>query len=338
VAAKALRTLLDVGVVASYSTRYRWPGDEVIDSSVGALLAMVLQMSGTAEFDDIVDAVLQLRAQFGVKGQVRDAEVVRSRVVDAVDTMLGLLETAGVLTQRDVAYETTWLGERRSGGTVELTAFGVVMVVETVRDEGVHVQTIESPSQLQVGDLVEVVERMPDDLGRWWSLVRSWMAAQEQPRRALADLLDELAEPTQLHVLTQDWPEDLLDDLAAVLQEALETQGPEDMLAAVGVGWLADHGRLDSESLDPRVASRARYTLLGMLAAEDPEVVVEAMGEGRSREEAMADVAQISHLMTPDAGALLDAIGRHHPDKVVAKSARREALRVRSRLANRRNG
>jgi hypothetical protein len=52
----------------------------------------------------------------------------------------------------------------------------------------------------------------------------------------------------------------------------------------------------------------------------------------------IAEIAEISRLMPLNAVALLEAIGKHYPDAAVAKSARREALKVRSRLANQRLG
>jgi hypothetical protein len=42
--------------------------------------------------------------------------------------------------------------------------------------------------------------------------------------------------------------------------------------------------------------------------------------------------------MPANVEALLEAIGRHYPDAIVSKSARRELLKVRSGLASQRQG
>jgi uncharacterized protein YggE len=96
---------------------------------------------------------------------------------------------------------------------------------------------------------------------------------------------------------------------------------------------LLDHGRLDADRLPRDRLLAAGLTTLGLLAADDPEAVPAAMGADRPRQDHLDVVAAASRRMPPNVEALLDSIGRHHPDAAVAKAARKELLRVRSRLA-----
>ena len=255
-----------------------------------------------------------------------------------VDRMLTLLERAGVVIQHEVTYEPSGMIERRSGGTVGLTPFGVVMVVEHARRSGVTVETVESPESLAEHDLADLAAQETVDVDTWWHLVAGWLSGQEDPRRALAELFDTMEATAVLAVLLAETPDGLVDDVAAVLRHAFDTRGPEDPVAVAAFGWLVDHGLLDPEEVSPETVEMSRFALLGLLVAADPESVDEHWGVGQNRVELLAEVAQIARLMPANVEALLEAIGRHFPDKVVAKSARRELLKVRSRLANQRLG
>lgn len=100
---------------------------------------------------------------------------------------------------------------------------------------------------------------------------------------------------------------------------------------------MAGHNRLDVEDLPREAVLTSAATTLGMLADDDPESVADAMGtDEEGRQDHLDLIMHASREMPRNVEALLDAIGRHHPDKVVAKAARKELIRVRSRLAHRR--
>jgi hypothetical protein len=252
--------------------------------------------------------------------------------------MLELLERAGVVTQRGARYEPTRIGERRSGGTVELTAFGVVTVVEHVRSAGVTVETIDSPESLTAQDLADLADNQTVDVDVWWDALVRWRAGQGDPRHALAAVFDSMGPATVLSVLTDEMPDGLADDVAFVLRDAFDTRGPDDPVAVAALWWLFDHGLLDLEEVSPHTVEMSRLALIGLVVEAEPESVDKHWGAGQSRPELLAEVAEIARLMPANVEALLEAIGRHYPDAIVSKSARRELLKVRSGLAGQRQG
>jgi hypothetical protein len=128
-------------------------------------------------------------------------------------------------------------------------------------------------------------------------------------------------------------PQALEEDFAPVMRDLAASRPADDVLGAVATTWLLDHGRLDADRLPRDRLLAAGLTTLGLLAADDPEAVPAAMGADRPRQDHLDVVAAASRRMPPNVEALLDSIGRHHPDAAVAKAARKELLRVRSRLA-----
>lgn len=335
-ATKAFNVLLDYGVASSRQGRYIFDGDRVIDDVAIPVLTLGLVSPHPLEFTRIVEVVTALREEYGVPSVAGDPEVDRHFVASDVDRMLAMVERAGVVTQQDVQYEASRWGQRRTGGTVSLTPFGIVMVVEQTLSAGVEVETIDSPEWLSERDLAELVEQQEIDVEVWWGILTRWLAARKDRRRALAGLFETLTASGLMVLLAFDTPDDLIDDFGAVLLEAFDTRGADDPVAVVAYGWLLQYGLLDPGSVSLETLQRARLALIGLGAETDPESIGDIWGAGQSRPELLAEITEISQLLPANAEVLLEAIGRHYPDPVVAKSARRELLKVRSRLANRR--
>lgn len=337
-ATKAFEILMSHGVVGSYLRYGLSSGPEVIDNAVGSLLAMILASRDPLDFTTLVDAVLRVRKEMGVRPAFGDDEIDAEFVSSDVNLMLTMLGRAGVLVQHDAVFEKARLSERRTGGTVTLTPFGIRMAVGEARVAGMRVDTVDSPELLDATDFADMAMEQVVDVDAWFRLLVSWMGLPENGRPALTRLFDALDGDTLLVVLGMQTPDELVEDFAAVLDEALGTRPADDLLSAAAISWLSEHERLDPARVSPERMDLSRITVLCQVASNDPAAVAEMMGATRTREESLADVAVAVRLMPPRVEALLDAIGRNHPDKVVAKSARRENLRVRSRLANQRRG
>lgn len=329
-ASKAFTTLIEYGPLSSYRP---WLGGyDLLDDAVVALLSTVMTEGGPVEFEHIVDRVMDLRERVGVRSPLLGTEHERRSVARDVDLMLRLAERAGVVAQHDVVHEPGDIVEVRVGGTVELTDFGISAVVEQARAEGVIVETIEAPEQLGARDLAELANAQDLAVGAWWDLVDTWLQAQDEERTALLDVFTAV-DPLLLLALLDDVPEQRAEDVNAVLSQAIDTWGPDHPVSLIAHAWLLETGATSRDDVNPEAQQRYRLGLLGVIAESDPEALPETWGTG-SPADLLADVEAVSRLMPLNAVALLDAIGRLHPDKVVAKSARREALRVRSRLAN----
>jgi hypothetical protein len=330
-ARKAFEVLESFGLISSYRTHHSLPNDELMDTSAVSLLTMPLHTGGEMSYEVILDTAVEIRSRAGVPSGWGDD---RAAVGFDLERILKLAERAGVVEQRDVVYEEGPYRKKQVGGTVSLTPFGVLMVVERARADGMIVETIDAVEDLPAQGLIDMLEDESNDMPICWQLLRRWLDAQPQQQEALAEVLAGLDDEALCDVLFDQTPEDLVDVFATVLGGIVESGDRNDPAAVVGFGWLADRGLIDPETVDLEVVQHSRLSMLGMRAAVNPEFFADAWGMDRTQPELLADVELISKMMPIKAVDLLEAIGKHFPDKVVAKTARREVLKVRSRLAN----
>jgi hypothetical protein len=333
-ARKAFDVLAEYGPVASFVPQAPWPIDQLVDLMMPPLLSMMLSSPEPVEFASLVDAVEAARDATGRRGTFGDPEYDRREAADAVDRLLTMLERAGVATQPDPGDEPARPAGRRTGGTVSLTPFGVVVAVEQVRESGLEVVTLPDPEAMTAAGVADLAAAQAVGVDEWLEIVLAWVDHQADRQSALRALIDALPRDSLLLVvMSLPLPQALEEDLAPVMQDLAASRPADDVLGAVATTWLLDHGRLDADRLPRDRLLAAGLTTLGLLAADDPEAVPAAMGADRPRQDHLDVVAAASRRMPPNVEALLDSIGRHHPDAAVAKAARKELLRVRSRLA-----
>ena len=107
--------------------------------------------------------------------------------------------------------------------------------------------------------------------------------------------------------------------------------GPHDGLA---VHWLMSAGALSAQDVGPeRLLASGVDTLAVTLEIGGPEELVAVFGTGE-RAEQIELLERLWRVERPGTAELLDAIGTHHPDRGVAKAARKCLVRHRSRVAN----
>lgn len=333
-ARKAYRTLMDYGVVESYLPR-RWMGDDVLGEMVGPLLTLMLTSDSPVQFRTLTDAVGKVRRAMGVPMMFGNPEYEFRLIASEVDTMLTLLERAGVLVQHDIVHEQGPYTDDRTGGTVELTPFGVGMAVEEARESGLIVQTIDSPGDLSAAMLAELAVQQDLSPEEWSQVVADWLVEQPDRGRAVNDLMDiTVAAGGAVVMMELAVPEQLLDDVVGALRTMVDMLPRDDLRSAVAFSWLLGQNLVNLMDVDRESALMSHLTALGIVAESYPEEIPGFTGLAGSREEALETVARASRMAPGNVEFLLEAVGKHHPDKVVAKSARRELLRVRSRRAN----
>lgn len=335
----AFGVLLAYGPLASYRPGTSWPTTGLVDAMVAPLLALMLAAPGPVEFAELAEAVEAAGEATGRRPTIGDREFLRDDVARTLDLLLTLLERAGVVTQHDPTFEAGRFSERRTGGFVELTPFGIVTAVEQVRESGPEVVTVGAPATTtseEVADLAAEQAIAPDD---WWALVDEWSASQPDRQAALIELLADLSDRSALLATALFPPPDkLANALEAVMRQLATAHRPDEVLGAVALTWLVRGDHLDEGRVPPDDLLTSSFTMLALLAAEDPESVPEAMGTERQRQDHVDVVREAARRMPPHVEALLTAVDRHHPDPAVAKAARKELIRVRSRLAERGTG
>jgi hypothetical protein len=334
-ARKAYEVLQRFGVYSSYRRMGLFPIGRFVDETDTAVLMMLLVSSGPLQFEDLTSKIAVIRKAAGFQFVMANPELEANIMNDAIDDMLTVLERAGVIVQDDSGFEHRHYRLRRVSGTVALTPFGTLMAVEQARRSGYVVEILDAPSDLTAQRLTELAAAEELEVEAWLSLVAQWVDVQADRVAAVRDLCDELTENERIFVvLATDLPDSLADDFATVFRHRLNTHPPHDVLAAIAYSWLTEVGRLGIDETDPQRDAVSELIILGFLASADPQGTIEEAAQEVPPEEFSAMVSQAASIMPPYVESLLEAIGRYYSDKVVAKNARRELLRVRSRLAN----
>jgi hypothetical protein len=108
---------------------------------------------------------------------------------------------------------------------------------------------------------------------------------------------------------------------------ATRRDGPHGTLVTM---WLLLRGALDPATVDPELMLLGTVEVAAaMIDDAGPEGVVEFFDSDVDQTvEVLDHLWHAEHERTID---VLDAVGRHHPDKKVAKAARRSLMKARSR-------
>ncbi len=206
----------------------------------------------------------------------------------------------------------------------ELTPAGIPHAVERARAAGVEVLLLPDPAESSAAELAAGILASGPEFG---ADVRTWLAVQPD----LAAAVDELAAavvgadraPAEVMVALM-----VLEDLPLPgVPEAVHRRG-----ATVHEGllmpWLVEHGQIDRSTVDDALVLRSIVDVAAALI--DLGITGEALDTFPAPESIslLRDLWRLEH---PRLGEVLDLIGREHPDKAVAKEARRSLMKLRGR-------
>jgi len=211
---------------------------------------------------------------------------------------------------------------------VALTAAGVPVAVELLRQAGFDVPIRPEPAGADVTDIVDLFRHLGDE--ELQRDVDQWLAARPDRRAAAAELA---AEGLAAHRDTVTAMIGIAlvgrfaaDHAADVLRPHVD--GPHGGLV---LQWLIDKGAIDPGSVDPaRLAAGLVDFLAVGLDMAGPEEVVSVLGNG-APDGGVGIIDGISWLDHPRLADVLDAVAGHHPDPSVAKVARKALMKLRSR-------
>jgi hypothetical protein len=219
--------------------------------------------------------------------------------------------------------------EEAEGPVARLTPLGSWAVREEFIASGVDIPLLPPPAEMTAADLVAAAEGASED--EFEAEAGAWLALRD-PGAAAGELLDLGAVAGPMERMT-----------ATAIVRRLGAAAEPSWRAALEVPALRPYAKMaldetaggSSPEFEPDPGDIA-WLVVDMLAAisaglepgEPAEQLVEALPAGA--EEAMFDA--MSRLPHPDAAAVLTLIGQQHPDKKVAKAARRFAYKAASRL------
>lgn len=305
-----------------------------VDKGAGRLLAELLDWRAAGKplpIDELCELMIHgVTEAFGGIDD-NDLAVVRRWARAQLDWLVAL----GIVTVRDVRQVTTdWGFTQPQGGIAELTPAGVPVAVRLAEELGITVLARPDPATATARDLVDMIVRL--EPAAWLADAGAWVAHRgvERAAQEIADALNDggTPRPVVFAVLTQ------LDTLLG--EHAVHTAttllgGPLDSLA---VHWLLDAGALDPATVEPERLLRVGIDMLVVFYdGGGPDTLIETMTAGNAdRDAQLAVIERLWHSDHPRIAELLEVIGEHHPDKHVAKSARKSLLRHRSWMSSRR--
>ncbi|MBV9023901.1 MAG: hypothetical protein JO362_08940 [Streptomycetaceae bacterium] len=230
---------------------------------------------------------------------------------------LGKLGELGELDEEEVARY----------GMVRLTPLGVLGMRERLRDAGVHVPVLGDLTGQDASALLSALIFYPEEAVAAESAL--WLA-ERQPVEAARQLLaaargDDLEAPARRLVCQQT-----LAQFGTEAEPALREVLGDRELGGLARVWLTERGAGDVPAPDPAMVF---WLTIDTLAAQlevddDPELLSELVGDLVAHHETFFDEAwRVDHPSTAD---VLEAMGRLHPDKKIAKEARKAAFKARS--------
>jgi hypothetical protein len=294
----------------------------VVDSSVVVPLAELLQAGSVGvEVDDLHELMQHL-----VPAAVPVPPTIAHHLIPLwVGAQLQRLEQLGVITLAANEEECPDCEVYHQMAT--LTAAGVPVVVELVREAGIPVAVRADPVSADAAYITDLIGEIPPQ--EWHADAQAWFAAQPDPAEAADALVAEITAEKREPAIVMLGLLEVTDVVGELAAPAVRRQmgGPHDGLV---LHWLSNNSELDLEFVEP---VRLLAGLIDMLAATldtgDPEDVIAVLQDGDGMlPELMETLWRIDH---PRVGEVLEVIGGHHPAKPVAKAARKALMKYRNR-------
>lgn len=336
----AAAALLTTGPL-TLSSRFYFRHDQLVDDHAFAILLHAAR-SGDQQFADVLAMVTDAAEDDG-------GEHYPGHLHGALHQLLARLSQAGMITQDGIEWEPGKYGwsERRATGTFAITPLGIVVVGQLADETGAELVQMPAPSRLTVDDLATLASNV-DSSETWWRAVSRFFDALESPDRvtaSVAGLVVRLSavSPLMMSTITSTVPADQLERwepglrrLATATADVAATDATEidETVRLLALHSLDLHGLVDEQDSPPDELLRAGLVAAGLVCADDGAAFVATIAAHEHAAETASDlIVDAARLLPPYAPDLLDAIGRHFPDKRIAKAARKELFRVRSKIA-----
>ena len=347
--ASAVLRVLDEGPVQLGLGQRAWTNplvDELVDDGVPHLLALLWANDELLADEFVEIAVETARDELGGYAWAR-GEHFPIIVSGSVNRLLRVLGSLGLVIQYsggegygtvsdgrgvdgNAAYvdEPVVLDDVAAGGVLALTDFAMAILPAYLRDHGYEVPEVGEMVGRPLPALFEHVGEW--HVGRIEAEFRAWVAAEEP-----ASIVDQLAEVADSRdpmwrIGAAQLATQLAGDLVErALRRLLDTRSAGHAAAA-----LLDRGA-DDVSIAREAQMLAGVDLFSQyIDSGDPDDTGELLAMLAAIDDVEQFIDDVWRVREPHAGDLLAAIGRTHPDKRIAKHARKAVVRHRTHLAN----
>jgi hypothetical protein len=245
---------------------------------------------------------------------------------EPADVLLGRLAQLGAVAVTP--------DDEADGPVARLMPLGSWAVREQFTEAGVEVPLLPPPAQMTAADLVMAAEGAAED--EIAAEADAWLS-ERAPDVAARELLEFAAQASPVQRLVATAALQRLGGAAeAGWRAALDVREVRPYAKIALTEIAADSPEVAVlPGLEPEpddVAWLVTDLLAAVAEALEPEELAIKLGEAVPKETEELMFGVMSRLPHPDASRVLTLIGKHHPDKKVAKQARRFAYKANSRL------
>jgi hypothetical protein len=321
------QTAVELGVLSEMGAGHSFYGDlhNLLDEGVVHWLAALLSPDAQADFDDIVELNRSVvNSQF--TGRAAQHYLSGGSLARDIGRILEILDMTGAVQWSGRRESVPDWGRRYStGGTVALTAFGRHALPDLLPEAGLSLRAAAELTEVDLNDLIAAMDEAPPE--QHSAMLAAWQPSLSESERAgaVAAMITDTDEAhtrlVGLRLLGMFDP----DVAEPHMRQLLDTTA-----AGHAAIWLLDHGLADPDTVGGFITPAALLDILSELV-EVPEVLCEQF---LSAPDPDAILEFLWRHPAPETAAVLDALGRHLPDRALAKQARKAALRHRSWLAN----
>lgn len=330
---QAFEALVDVGPLALRGVGA--PGmeeiEELLDDGVLHWMAMLLPQRAAAPFEFILDVATEAaRHRIDPRADATLARFLPTIVHRHVSTILDALVVAGVLAWNDrELHQSPAMMDLYDGGELELTPLGRHLLPRFLDRAGYSVRTVDDPFAVPADDLLELLmtsDLEPAELAQgWWAdrpddervraVVDAILAATEAERRIAGfAALGRLGRP---------------EVAAPMVRQLLDSP-----VAGHAALFLLEHGLATEDEVGEFYDEGPLIDILATVT-RDPEVMVRLFLKAGDRPGgAEALLRSMWRQPAAETAMVLETLGRHLPDKRLAKAARKALVQHRSWMAD----
>ncbi len=332
---RAVDALMAIGPLASQRDPdgwFAWPEvNELLDRFTVHLLTGPYVAQRPVPLEDMAGIAAQAVLDAFDFRALDDEGVARRVATDVVD-IVDALELAGVVRRTDVVDRTDTdlpAGRRRHGGSVELTPAGAATTRRLLTEAGYAVPSAGRFSNATATELLLGTDL--EEFGALWGEAEAWRRRRD-PAQAVAELataVRELQDPA-LRNLALALMGDIGPDVAGAEVRALAR---DPSTRGFALCWLVDHGLEEPAVLfDPDEPSWFVDVLVQRMVTGGPDSLCDTLAIAGDRDAQVNVIGRLWRSPSNATDIVLAAIGEIHPERVVAKAARKARFQRRSWL------